>query len=252
MKKSSSASAYYADAFGDDTTGLNREVLMLLAMFHVSNPTQIYKNWLSGALNYLFAQERITAQEYRTYLQRLANGFLFNRYLTDAKQDYYEMIFTPYGLNRQPVPNEALLHQGTGVENFVFNYLDFLLWKQDKAAHKDFEFTFRSSVEHYYPQHPLGAEPLPDKYLHHFGNLCLISSAKNSALSNYLPMAKKDHYNRVKPDSLKQRMMMNKTEDKKDWTEAEIEEHGNKMRDLLLAQKPEDSISLATLTVILS
>ncbi|SHI90343.1 Protein of unknown function [Hymenobacter daecheongensis DSM 21074] len=251
MKKSSSASAYYADTFGDDVTGLNREVLMLLAMFHVSNPTQIYKHWLSGALNYLFAQQRVTAHEYRNYLQRLANGFLFNRYLTDAKQEYYEMIFTPHGLNRQPVPNEALLHQGTGVENFVFNYLDFLLWKRDKAAHKDFEFTFRSSVEHYYPQHPLDAEPLPDKYLHHFGNLCLISSSKNSALRNYLPWAKKDHYIRVRPDSLKQRLMMDLTTKECDWNVEAIKTHGQAMKDLLLAQRHGKGISLAVLTTLL-
>jgi hypothetical protein len=250
MKKSSSASAYYADAFGDDATGLNREVLMLLAMFHVSNPTQIYKHWLSGALNYLFAQERATAREYRNYLQRLANGFLFNRYLMDAKQDYYEMIFTPYGLSRQPTPNEALLHQGTGVENFVFNYLDFLLWKQDKAAYKDFEFTFRSSVEHYYPQHPLGAEPLPDKYLHHFGNLCLISSTKNSALRNYLPWAKKDHYLRVRPDSLKQRLMMDLTTKERDWDVEAIKTHGQAMKDLFWKQLTEPDTLLTILSLL--
>jgi Protein of unknown function DUF262/Protein of unknown function (DUF1524) len=251
IKKSSSASAYYADTFGDDATGLNREVLMLLAMFHVSSPTQIYKHWLSGALNYLFAQERVTAQEYRKYLQRLANSFLFNRYLTDAKQDYYEMIFTPYGLNQQPTLNEALLHQGTGVENFVFNYLDFLLWKRDKVAYKDFEFTFRSSVEHYFPQHPVGAEELDGRYLHHFGNLCLISSAKNSALRNHLPWAKRQHYNHVKSDSLKQRLMMDLTTENSDWNVEAIKAHGQAMKEVLLAQRHGEGISLAVLKTLL-
>ncbi|GAB3307922.1 DUF262 domain-containing protein [Hymenobacter tenuis] len=246
LKKSSSGSAYYADAFGDDAAGLNREILMLLAMFHVSSPTQIYKHWLSGALKYLFDQERVTAQEYQDYLHRLANSFLFNRYLTDAKQEYYEMLFQPQGLSRRTIPNEALLHQGTAVENFVFNYLDFLLWQQDKKTYTDFEFTFRTSVEHYYPQHPLGAEALDDEYLHHFGNLCLISSAKNSALRNYLPTAKKEHYHLVKSDSLKQRLMMDV---KGDWNVEAIKTHGQAMRDLLWKQLYEPDTLLSILTL---
>jgi hypothetical protein len=118
---------------------------------------------------------------------------------------------------------EALLHQGTSVENFVFNYLDWLLCKQKKLT---MNFTFRSSVEHYYPQNPKeGNDRISNEYLHHFGNLCLISSSKNSALSNYMPTAKKEHYLKVKPDSIKQQLMMTEP----NWGKDEIIEHGTAM-----------------------
>ena len=50
----------------------------------------------------------------------------------------------------------------------------------------NFEYTFRSSVEHYYPQNPIEGKQseIPQKWLHNFGNLCLISSSKNSKLNN--------------------------------------------------------------------
>mgnify|MGYP000524815964 CR=1 FL=1 len=99
-----------------------------------------------------------------------------------------------------------LLDKGTAVENFVFNYLDYILWKESSF---NFEFTFRSSVEHYYPQNPISKEHTIDKSIYDlFGNLCLISSSKNSRLSNHMPTAKKDYYFKVGADSLKQQLMM--------------------------------------------
>ena len=58
-------------------------------------------------------------------------------------------------------------NDGVNVPNFVFNRLDYQLWKyQDKvevfsaidqskqSIWKNFRFSFRSSVEHHYPQNP--------------------------------------------------------------------------------------------------
>lgn len=63
-----------------------------------------------------------------------------------------------------------------------------------------------------------------------FGNLCLISSSKNSRLSNHMPEAKKDFYYKVGADSLKQITMMNISP----WEEAEIKAEGEKMKQILL------------------
>ena len=83
----------------------------------------------------------------------------------------------------------SLLDQGVAVENFIFNYYDYLLWKEMKPEH--FEFSYRTSVEHFYPQHPSGEgkqmDPIP---LNMFGNLCLISSSTNSKFTNNMPEAK--------------------------------------------------------------
>jgi hypothetical protein len=99
---------------------------------------------------------------------------------------------------------------------------------------KDFEYTFRSSVEHYYPQHPIDENLILNgkdaKWLNNFGNLCLISSNKNSRLSNFMPAAKKDFYTGSPTiDSIKQRIMM----EYEQWGIKEIEEHSNKMIEIL-------------------
>ena len=118
------------------------------------------------------------------------------------------------------------LNSGTSVENFVFNYLDYILWLEKSDGYNDFEFSFRSSVEHYYPQNPISNEDKLDQaILDKFGNLCLISRSKNSTLGRYMPQAKKDHYERVKPDSLKQKKMMMET----NWEKEQIEHHTEAM-----------------------
>jgi hypothetical protein len=99
------------------------------------------------------------------------------------------------------------------IENIlIFNYLDYLLWQKYKGTDTKitgFKFTFRSSVEHHYPQNPDDGEKLEDiKILHSFGNLCLISHSKNSKLSNQSPIAKKGHYKKTDWDSIKQGIMM--------------------------------------------
>ena len=90
-------------------------------------------------------------------------------------------------------------------------------------------FSFSNSVEHYYPQKPLGNIDRLKEGLDEFGNLCLISSSKNSKLSNNLPAAKKDYYYKVGPDSLKQQLMM----EYDNWGTEEILDHGNKMQEIL-------------------
>jgi hypothetical protein len=116
-----------------------------------------------------------------------------------------------------------------------------LLWRKglkNNAVIAEFEFTFRSSVEHFYPQHPMdGFLPLDDKFLHLFGNLCLISHSKNSRLSNFPPKNKLVHFKpaiaQKKIDSLKLYQMLKTTEKKSDWGEDEIIEHGKDMLETL-------------------
>lgn len=247
--------ANYKNAFGsgDNNDDENREILMLLSMFHVSNPTLVYKHWLNAALKYVFEDENIIAGGYKKYLEELAKAFLFDRFLAKAPKDYFEIIYSNNGQSKESEIEYAKLNQGTSVENFIFNYLDYLLWQNyrngkdyfivesenpfEDSRIKDFEYTFRSSVEHFYPQHPIEGNPkIDEEWLNHFGNLCLISTSKNSRLSNYMPKAKKDHYqNSPTIDSIKQRIMMEYVE----WDtnggncKNEIEEHGNTMIKIL-------------------
>ena len=209
-----STSSSYNNSFGKDQDTLNEKLRMILAMFHVSNPALVYKRWLNDALSILNrnvthdADLSIDGEVYLTELERLSDR-------------YFEEITGGQclELNKESL---GVLHQGTGVQNFVFNRLDYLLWrrlsdgetfdgkgKKELEKHfDDFQFSFRTSVEHYFPQtDPSGASKMED--VDRFGNLCLISPSSNSRLSNYSPQDKKSFYRENnRAESLKQAIMM--------------------------------------------
>lgn len=233
----------YVNSFGEDTgdeDNENRKILMLLSMFHVSTPQMVYKHWLNGVMNYLYYEEKIVSSNFINYLESLAKSFIFARFLAKSPMDYYEMIYLNGGKLQSDSEDLDLgkLEFGEIQSNLVFNYVDYLLWDKltiSRGKTFDFEFTFRSSVEHYYPQNPKDFQSnLDKKYLHKFGNLCLISHSKNSKLSNYMPVAKKEHY-KGNPDSMKQYVMMNYY-DPKEWGKDSILAHDEEMKNLLLAQ----------------
>lgn len=253
----------YVNTFDADNAetndGTNREILMLLSMFHVSNPTLVYKHWLNASLKFVIEYSGTNlANDYKTYLENLARTFLNDRYLAKNQKDFFEIIYTNEGKqkNFQTDIDTNKLNQGTAVENFIFNYLDYLLWQDYRADKnyfkikngqtfadnrvKDFEYTFRSSVEHYYPQHPIDENLILQgqdaDWLDNFGNLCLISGSKNSRLSNFMPTAKKDYYTGSPTiDSIKQRIMMEYEHWDTNGTNNhnEIKEHSEKMTEIL-------------------
>lgn len=239
----------YVNTFGkeDDNEGINRRILMLLSAFHVSTPTSVYKHWLNAALNYLFhLNGSIQEQNYLDYLESVAKAFVFDRFVApDGRaKDYFEIIYTNKGVcqtKRGSISDECLnncLTFGHIENNLVFNFLDYLLWLEQRSAEpvKSYEFSFRSSVEHYYPQHPLpGHEPLDADALNSFGNLCLISHAKNSRLSNFMPSAKKEFYQNNSIDSVKQHLMMQV----ENWNTEAIQAHCQKMIEVLWKSLPE-------------
>ena len=261
------SSYYYKNVFGDDGLDKNddealndadptKKALMLLSMFHVSNPSRIYKNWLYAVLRWLFKnKDNITPDNYVDFLEDLCDKFYFGN--NCQGKDITEIILdkVEFELNSGHKEN---WDDGVSVPNFIFNRLDYQLWKffheqerkqeqeqeqrveilseNDKwltiknkeAIWKKFRFTFRSSVEHHYPQHPSVGDEL-ESGLNDFGNLYLLSQSKNSSLGNSSPEEKKKHYTNNEYDSLKQAVMM--SYDK--WTEVEIKEHGEEMLEIL-------------------
>jgi len=248
----SEKSTSYTNTFNEDegnNTGINRQSLMLLSAFHVSTPTLVYKHWLNGALYYLFnahsAENQIDARKYLGYLEHLASAFVFQNFLAEQEPtSYFEII---YGKEAplQPVvlsdKTQKKMRFGMIANNLVFNYLDYLLWCRDRnkaEVVKRFEFTFRSSVEHFYPQHPMdGFRTLPDTSLHSFGNLSLISHSKNSRLSNFQPKQKQEYFEasleRNEIDSLKLLAMMELMKKNNQWGEEEIATHEAEMLEVL-------------------
>ena len=260
---------YYKNAFGsyknvsvdnsldkNDDEALNdmdptKKAVMLLSMFHVSNPSRIYKNWLYAVLRWLFDnKDDIKQSDYIKFLEDLCDKFYFGN--NCQEKDITDIILGKEKIDFSS--NNKKWNDGVLVPNFVFNRLDYQLWKlfqeqeqeqeqkveilseNDKwltiknkeAIWKKFRFTFRSSVEHHYPQHPSVGDEL-ESGLNDFGNLYLLSQSKNSSLGNSSPEEKKKHYRNNEYDSLKQAIMMNYNE----WTEREIEEHGKEMLEIL-------------------
>ena len=239
---SSAGRGSYVNTFGeeDGNEDINRRILMLLSAFHVSTPTLVYKHWLNAALFHLFYAEQIEAQVYLRHMESVAKAFVFDRFLApDVGLDYFAMIYTNRGIcqaRRDSIAAdtfESRLTFGNIENNLVFNFLDYLLWLEHRTEDsvRSYEFTFRSSVEHYYPQNPLdGQARLDADTLNSFGNLCLISHSKNSRLSNFMPSAKKEFYKNNTIDSVKQHLMM-KTEP---WDADAIRVHSGQMSNVLL------------------
>ena len=204
----------YLNTFGkDETLDTNQTLIMLLSMFHVSNPSMVYKRWLNRALGILgtlaiTTDLNVGGDDYLTQLEALSD-------------EYFADI-----CEKENAFDESVLHQGTSVQNFIFNRLDYLLWKgfsnedsfggvgKEKLGgqFEGFQFSFRTSVEHYFPQtDPSGltAKERGIDNVDRFGNLCLISPSSNSRLSNYSPADKKSFYRENKrTESLKQAIMM--------------------------------------------
>jgi hypothetical protein len=237
----------------DGFEGNNRQILMLLSALHVSTPTLVYKHWLNGALFHLFSMDKVTPRLYLQKLENLARQFVYARFLSVEAADYYDMIYQNVGYAPFEPTNQhavARLRYGAIENNLVFNYLDYLLWCDGVQNARDdvitqFEFTFRSSVEHFYPQHPLdGHRVLADNDLHHFGNLCLISHSKNSKLSNLQPTAKRDHFKAAisdkSIDTLKLYEMIKLMNSAKEWTETQIATHEQAMLTVLIADSKKE------------
>lgn len=239
--------SFNAEGEEESDVGINRKILMLLSAFHVSSPAMDRKYWLNAALNHLFQESEIKGDVYLKYLESVAKAFVFDRYLSVGEgAEYFEIIQNRKG-QCQTIPGSVSFENFASKlsfvqieNNFVFNYLDYLLWlklRKKRSSIKYWEFSFRSSVEHFYPKTPMeGLPELQPGILHSFGNLCLISHSKNSRLSNFTPKAKRDLYPNDSFDSIKQRLMM----DEPVWNAEAIQRHQKDMIECLVETSPKE------------
>lgn len=238
------------NTFDDDSK--NKQILMLLSMFEVSFPNYSYKSWLFDVLKYLTEQPRSIDLWCDIYCN---NSSCFSQWYNVEADDYIKFLEESARKKRDTyiknTDNVELDYDkfntfdiGTAVPNFIFNLLDYKLWKKenkswkkekDKDKYKDFEFTYRDSVEHFYPQNPISGEGVTN--VNSFGNLCLITSEMNSRLNNLLPSAKRDIWNASKSQpSIKLSKMMEMMETK-DWNENAIKDHKAEMLKVLFAKE---------------
>ncbi|MNW33014.1 hypothetical protein D3C74_99680 [compost metagenome] len=182
---------------------------MLQSMFRVTYTSPLVMHWATEFLAWLyFDMDGYDSDEHSEKLENIAKAAV-REFMNDG--EFSTGLITPH---------------------IVFNYLDYLLWQKTK---QDFQFEFRNSVEHWYPQHPIDRNVKWDEQdLNHFGNLCLVSSGLNSKFSNNLPLAKKANFrNGIGGQSLKLRRMADSTTDANAWTEEVAIAHGEEMFNLI-------------------
>ena len=225
LKKSNSGkskSSAYTVNLDDDNESANESherILMLEAALRVSYTSPKVMQWINELLYFLSEND-------------CRNANIGDLKIIEEKAE---------DLIRSAVNNSFFKIKGydsLGVDtpHIVFNYLDYLLWRDE--SDKDFEFEFRNSVEHWYPQHPESLSPWNDVDM--FGNLCIIQRHINSKFSNLTPEAKKDdNKDKVAKASLKLRLMAEATVDDAGMTAAEnrrkkaCAKHQKKMLEIL-------------------
>ena len=249
IKLSGKDKMYYGSTFrkiDNEEENFEKDVIMLQAMFHVSLPSQIYKHWLSAVLLYAYHTTNITSSDFSNYLWSLAKSYMLDRYLAeeDSVHSFEEIIYYNHGLPQNDSNNidwsniniDIVKKVGEKVENFVFNFYDFILRKEQKTP--DFEFAYRTSVEHFYPQHPIDNKLIEFEYLHSFGNLCLVSNSMNSKFSNSLPAAKYINFGTdrkvLSTYSVKLQNMMQSMRDHDKWNENKIKSEADEAKSLLM------------------
>ena len=195
-------------------------IVMLQSMFQVTDSRRAYKNFLYAMLDYLYRQSTVAAPEFITSLGGLAR----DRYVATVDGEK--------------------LNAGTSVPHFALNYLDYLLWRGavrgENAAAGDidvstYRFRYRTSIEHYYPQHPDADSQiatLEKGVVDQFGNLCIMTRSENSKRSNLAPAAKVEQY-RSDRQTLKFQVMAAITKRESAWTTVQMEAHGRAMHRIL-------------------
>ena len=191
----------------------NKECLMIQSALRVSYTSPKVMHWITELLVWLFNNNKTERYKLTDEAERIAAEAVKDNFLATGN---YEL--------------------GVQTPHVVFNYLDYLLWKSDKEAYKDFVFEFRNSVEHWYPQHPSDGTIEPWDGRDVFGNLCIISRSVNSKFSNLSPESKMKSYKKmVQKGSLKLRIMGDIIErgTSEMWRQSECAKHEEKMISLL-------------------
>ncbi len=203
----------------------NKRNLMLQAAFRVSYTSPKVMHWITNLLVWLSKNDCKNKKEnladFGDYMESIAQDAVKSDFFDQCLDEKYEM--------------------GVNTPHIVFNYLDYLLWEKEPSKYPDFNFEFRNSVEHWYPQHPSeGSFDRWNEGVDTFGNLCIIQRNVNSKFSNLDPEAKKIQFkNMISKASLKLRIMSDLTVKKGNvhaslnWKDNVVKSHEKEMIDLL-------------------
>ena len=271
---------------------LQDKLVNLLSMFEVTFTARQRKNYLFYCLLYLVKQPDRDPRQYAAFVENLADRFFFEVYMDQSKLNdknrpipggFDMAVLSGKGFSNTPVRLgskalfESIYGDGTvasrGIPLYVFNYLDYKLWKMydqelrgegskeesaerraffDKLGCSDFglkvfdQFYFsrtRRSLEHYFPQAMAKEKDsiVNTDQINCLGNYAMIGSEANSSGSNWSPKTKLEHYldsshkiSQISVASLKFMIMMRICDDRRKWEFEEIKEHQKRMVEVLL------------------
>ena len=196
---------------------INKNIILLQSMFAVTFTANRDSRWLYEILQFLFRHiEELNDQEFgahfKEFLEKMAVTYAEERLFTEDRR------IKKYG----------------AIPVYAFNFVDYVLWKNREELRKgydvkfeDFKFAYRRSIEHWFPQHPNSderVEKIDDKFLHSFGNLCIITDSQNSKFGNLVPSAKYKQWEGIfNRQSLKLQMMADVTVKNDKWGICEIQ-----------------------------
>ena len=197
---------------------LHKNIIHLQSMFAVTFTANRDSRWLYEILQFLYKHiEELNqaefASQFKDFLEKMAVRYAKERLFTEDKS------IKKYG----------------AIPVYAFNFVDYVLWKNReelKKEYKDinfdhFKFAYRRSIEHWFPQQPNSderVEKIDDKFLHSFGNLCIITDSQNSKFGNLVPSAKYKQWEGIfNRQSLKLQMMADVTVKNDKWGICEIQ-----------------------------
>ncbi|WP_209391209.1 DUF262 domain-containing protein [Chryseobacterium sp. RR2-3-20] len=171
-----------------DNLSYQERIVKLLSMLQVTYRQRKNKNYLQYILS-LFdpstpSSLNISSAEYIKKIEAFALQQFEKLDIVDFLSSDLESDFT----------QENVYWNGTDTPHFIFNFIDYLLWvnqvwnEVDYGILPNFDFTYRNSVEHHFPQAQQDLLTTTDidknVILHCLGNLCLISKGANSKLND--------------------------------------------------------------------
>ena len=197
---------------------ISQNIILLQSMFAVTFTANRDSRWLYEILQFLFNHiEELNQTEFASLFK-----------------DFLEKMAVRYAEERLFTEDKSIKKYGA-IPVYAFNFVDYVLWKNRAELEKEykdinfdhFKFAYRRSIEHWYPQHPNSdeiVEKMDDKFLHSFGNLCIITDSQNSKFGNLVPSAKYKQWEGIfNRQSLKLQMMADVTVKNDKWSIREIQ-----------------------------
>lgn len=208
----------YIGTFGGDEDNKNRQIRTLQSALRITYTSPKTMHWISLVLSSYFNDEN-------------ANVLKILESYAQSKVDAAEYETA----------------SGFGFERIVFTYLDYLIYRDGysfngheiiRPLSSDWQFQFRNSIEHFYPQHPTELSPWADADLNCFGNLALITVSGNSTFNNATPVGKASTNPGIIVQSLKLKIMAEMMRQNNNiWDQKLAHIHQNEMFNILVSQK---------------